>query len=258
MILQKIIADVKLRLEEQKRGMPLAELKEMISKQPAALELAPALRGSGVRLITEVKKASPSRGIIRTDFNPVEIANIYAGGGAAAISVLTEADNFQGSLEYLKDIKEVLKDKNIPLLRKDFIIDTYQVYQSRAYGADCLLLIAAVLEPNELVDLLSLSHRLGMQCLLEVHNEEELAVALESGAEIIGVNNRDLNTFIVDINTTGRLKALIPAGGLVVSESGIKNHRDMQKLDDWGIDAALVGEALMTAPDIASKMRELL
>jgi indole-3-glycerol phosphate synthase len=211
-----------------------------------------------VKLIAEVKKASPSRGIIRAEFNPVEIARIYAGGGAAAISVLTEPDHFQGRLEYLVEIKTALKNRNIPLLRKDFIIDPYQIYQSRAYGADCLLLIAAVLEPNELTDLLSLSHQLGMQCLVEVHNEEELAVALESDAEIIGINNRDLNTFVVDINTTKCLKTLIPAGGLVVSESGIKNRRDMQKLNGWGVDAALVGEALMAAPDIAAKMRELL
>jgi len=257
MILQNIVGDVKLQLKEQKQSLPLEKLKEMISEQPLAIKLTSVL-GSGVKLIAEVKKASPSRGIIRGDLNPVEIACIYAGGGAAAVSVLTEPDHFQGRLEYLLEIKAALKDKNIPLLRKDFIFEPYQIYQSRAYGADCLLLIAAVLEPNELMDLLSLSHRLGMQCLVEVHNEEELAIVLESGAEIIGINNRDLDTFIVDLNTTKRLKPLIPAGRLVVSESGIKNRRDMQKLNGWGIDAALVGEALMAAPDIASKIKELL
>ncbi len=258
MILQKIIADVKLRLEEQKRSLPLAELKEMAIKQSAPLKLAAALKGKSVKLVAEVKKASPSAGVIRQDFNPAEIAKIYADGGASAISVLTEEDNFQGSLKYLKDIRSALDDRGIPLLRKDFIIDPYQVYQSRAYGADSLLLIAAALEPNELLDLLSLSHYLGMQCLVEAHNGDELAVAVESGAEIIGINNRNLKTFVVDINTTERLKALIPWDRVVVSESGIKNRQDMQKLGDWGIDAALVGETLMAAPDIAAGMRELL
>ncbi|MFC1865317.1 indole-3-glycerol phosphate synthase TrpC [Chloroflexota bacterium] len=258
MILQKIISDVKFRLEEQKRSLPLVELKEMIAEQPAALKLTSVIAGGGVKLIAEVKKASPSAGIIRADFNPLETARIYTEGGVAAISVLTETDNFHGRLEYIKDIKAALKGRNIPLLRKDFIIDPYQVYQSRAYGADCLLLIVAILEPDKLAYLLSLSHEMGMRCLVEAHSEDELALALESGAEIIGINNRDLDTFIVDINTTKRLKALIPMDRLTVSESGIKNRRDMQKLDDWGIDAALVGEALMAAPDIAAGMRELL
>ena len=258
MILQKIVGDVKIRLEEQKRSLPLAELKEMITEQAAALKLTSAIAGGGVKLIAEIKKASPSAGIIRADFNPLEAARIYAEGGAAAISVLTEADNFQGKLEYIKDIKAALGGRNIPLLRKDFILDPYQVYQSRAYGADCLLLIVAVLQSDKLAHLLSLSRQMGMQCLVEAHSEEELALALESGTEIIGINNRDLDNFKVDINTTKRLKALIPIDRVVVSESGIKNRRDMQKLDDWGIDAALVGEALMAAPDIAAGMRELL
>ena len=258
MILQKIVGDVKIRLEEQKRSLPLAELKEMIAEQSAALKLTSAIAGGGVKLIAEIKKASPSAGIIRVDFNPVETACIYAEGGAAAISVLTEMDNFQGNLKYIKDIKAALEGRNIPLLRKDFIIDPYQVYQSRAYGADCLLLIVAVLEPDKLAHLLSLSRQMGMQCLVEAHNEDELTFALESSAEIIGINNRDLDTLIVDINITKRLKALIPIDRVVVSESGIKNRRDMQKLDEWGIDAALVGEALMAAPDIAAGMRELL
>ncbi len=258
MILQKIIGDVRRRLEGQKQSLPLAELEEMSSRQPPPIELAPALSGNGVRLIAEVKRASPSAGVIRQDFKPVEIAQIYADNGASVISVLTEEDSFMGSLEYLKDARTALKGKNIPLLRKDFIVDPYQVYQSRAYGADCLLLIAAILEPNELMDHLSLSRRLGMQCLVEVHDEEELAVVLESGAEIIGINNRDLDTFKVDINTTGRLKALIPEDRVVVSESGVESRRDIKKLEDWGVDAVLVGEALIRATDIAAKVRELL
>jgi indole-3-glycerol phosphate synthase len=143
-------------------------------------------------------------------------------------------------------------------LRKDFIFDPYQVYEARAYGADCLLLIVAILSPEKLSELLQLNRQLGMMCLVEVHNEKEIEIALRSGAKIIGINNRDLNTFSVDLNTTARLRPLIPADRIVVSESGIRTHEDMEKLKEWGIDAALIGEALMSAPDIAMKMRDLL
>ena len=204
MILKKIIADVSIELEERKRRLPLAEMTKRALAQSPPLDFASALRGDNVRLIAEVKKASPSRGIICADFNPLYIAKIYADNGAAAISVLTEPKHFQGNLNHLRDIK-TLADKPLPLLRKDFIFDPYQVYEARAYGADCLLLIVAILTPEKLSELLQLSHQLGMMSLVEVHNETELETAIKSKAKIIGINNRDLNTFQVDLKTTARL-----------------------------------------------------
>ncbi len=258
MILDQIVADNRLDLEASKLRLPLAELRRIALKQPLPLDFAAALRGDRLRLIAEVKKASPSKGIIRADFDPVAIARVYAANGAAAISVLTESKYFQGSLNYLKDIRDALGDKKIPLLRKDFIFDPYQVYQARACGADSLLLIVAMLTPEKLKELLELSHRLKMMCLVEVHNEAELKVALSCKVSIIGINNRDLNTFETDLATTERLRPLIPADRLVVSESGIKDHKDMEKLGRWGVDAVLIGESLMASDNIAAKMKELL
>jgi indole-3-glycerol phosphate synthase len=257
MILDKIVADVAIELEKKKRRLPLAEMVKKAVAQSPPLDFAPALRGDNVRLIAEVKKASPSKGIICDNFNPLDIARVYAANGASAISVLTEPKYFQGNLNYLRDIK-TLADNPVPLLRKDFIFDPYQVFESRAYGADCILLIVAILTPEKLPELLQLSHQLGMMSLVEVHNEPELKIAVKSNAKIIGINNRDLNTFKVDLKTTDRLCLLIPPDRIVVSESGIKSRDDMQKLRKRGINAALIGEALMTAPDIAAKMREFL
>jgi indole-3-glycerol phosphate synthase len=257
MILDRIVSQNLEGLEYKKRRLSMPELQKMASEQPPAIDLASALRGDGIQLIAEVKKASPSRGVIRPDFDPVEIAKIYAGNGAAAVSILTETKYFQGSLDHLKDIRKALPNK-LPLLRKDFIFDPYQVYESRAYGADSLLLIVAILEPEKLQELLGISHELNMSCLVEVHNEAEVEIALKSRAKIIGINNRDLNTFNVDIATTERLRPLIPPDRIVVSESGIKERTDIEKLHQLGIDAVLIGESLMSAPDIAARMRELL
>ncbi len=258
MILDQIVADNELELEARKRDLPLVELRRVASEQPPPLDLTSALGGDRIQLIAEVKRASPSRGIIRSDFNPVEIAQTYASNGAAAISVLTEPRYFQGSLDYLKDIREALGDKSLPLLRKDFINDSYQVYEARACGADSLLLIVAILTADKLTTLLELSHQLGMSCLVEVHNEAELEISLRSQARIIGINNRDLSTFAVDITTTEHLRPLIPQDRIVVSESGIKDRSDMENLRKWGVDAVLIGESLMSAANIAAKMKELL
>jgi len=258
MILEKIVADNQLELETRKRSFPLAEMQRVALEQSTPLDFASALRGDRVKLIGEVKKASPSRGVIRSDFNPVEIAQTYASNGASAISVLTEPRYFQGSLNHLKGIRDVLGNKRLPLLRKDFLCDPYQVYESRAYGADSLLLIVAILRPEKLEELLRLSQQLGMSCLVEVHNEAELEIALRSRARIIGINNRDLRTFAVDLTVTKRLRPLIPSDIIVVSESGIKDRSDMVKLRKWGVDAVLIGESLMSAADIAAKMKELL
>ena len=254
-MLDRIIAQKRQEVEQRKKETPLSYLQERIARQKPVLDLAPALKGDHIRLIAEVKQASPSRGMLTSNFNPIRLAQTYAEGGAAAISVLTDASYFMGSIERLAAIKEAV---GLPLLRKDFIFDPYQVYESRAYGADALLLIATILSQGQLEELMSLSHSLRLRCLVEVHDEGEVERAVLSDAEIIGINNRDLNTFSVDINTTRRLRPLVPEGKIVVSESGIRSRKDVEKLRKWGVDAVLVGEALVTASDVRAKMKELL
>jgi len=254
-MLDRIVAQKREEVERRKRAAPMTYLLERIARQKPVLDLALALKGGRMRLIAEVKQASPSRGVLSRNFDPIELSRTYAEGGAAAISVLTEANYFMGSNEHLAAIKESV---GLPLLRKDFIFDPYQMYESRAYGADALLLIAAMLSEKQLNDLVSLSHSLGLRCLVEAHNEGEVERAVLSEAEIIGINNRDLNTFAVDINTTRRLRPLVPKGKIVVSESGIKSRSDMQKLAEWGVDAVLIGEALVTAGDVRARMKDLL
>jgi indole-3-glycerol phosphate synthase len=254
-MLDKIIAQKREDVEQRKKMATIPYLQQRIARRKPTLDLALALKGNHIRLIAEVKQASPSRGMLSPNFNPVKLAQTYAEGGAAAISVLTEANYFMGNIEHLAAIKEVVR---LPLLRKDFIFDPYQVYESRAYGADALLLIAAILNQKQIKELVSLSHSLGLRCLVEVHNEGEVERAVLSEAEIIGINNRDLNTLSIDINMTRRLRPLIPQERIVVSESGIKSKRDIEKLRKWGVDAVLVGEALVTAGDVLAKMQELL
>ena len=254
-MLNRIITQKRDEVRQRKESLPLSGLKERIAQRQAPLDLAAALSGDQIQLIAEVKRASPSRGLLCPDFNPVKLAKEYAQGGAAAISVLTEVNYFGGSLEYLAAIREAV---SLPLLRKDFIFDPYQIYESRAYGADALLLIAGILSQGQLEELLSLSHSLDLKCLVEVHSEAEVDRALVSRAKIIGINNRDLTTLNVDINTTRRLRALLPQQQIVVSESGISSRRDIEKLKGWGINAVLIGEALVTAGDIQTKMQELI
>lgn len=253
-MLNKIIAQKRDEVKQRKQSQPLSALKERIAQRETPLDLAAALKGDQIRLIAEVKRASPSRGVLCPDFNPVVLAKKYAQGGAAAISVLTEVNYFGGSLDHLAAIKEAV---SLPILRKDFIFDHYQVYETAAYGADALLLIVAILSQEQLAELLALSHSLGLECLVEVHNEAEADRALLSGAKIIGINNRDLRTFNVDINITRRLRPLLPREQIVVSESGIRSQQDVKKLKGWGINAVLIGEALVTADDIPAKIREL-
>jgi indole-3-glycerol phosphate synthase len=254
-MLDKIVAQKKEEVEQRRKAVTIAHLQERIARQKPSLDLALALKGNHIRLIAEVKQTSPSRGMLRSNFDPIELAQTYAECGAAAISVLTEVNYFMGSIEHLAAIKEAVQ---LPLLRKDFIFDPYQVYESRAYGADALLLIAAILSQRQLRELISLSHSLALRCMVEVHNKSELERAVTSEAEIIGINNRDLNTFAVDITTTRSLRPLIPQERIVVSESGIKSKRDIEKLGKWRVDAVLVGEALVTARDVGAKMKELL
>ena len=254
-MLNKIIAQKKEEVEQRKRILPTSHLKEFIAQRGAPLDFAHALEDTHIRLIAEVKRASPSRGVLRHSFDPVDLAKKYAQGGAAAISVLTEANYFQGNIDHLSAIRDEI---HLPLLRKDFIFDPYQIYESRAYGADALLLIVSTLSQEQLEELLGLSHDLGLSCLVEVHNEEEIERAVSNQAKIIGINNRDLATFTIDVDTTCRLLPLIPQGTIVVSESGIKSRSDVEKLKGWGVNVILVGETLVTASDIIAKMRELI
>jgi indole-3-glycerol phosphate synthase len=258
MILDDIVRDNLAELALKKARLPLDEMQQLALSQPPPRDFAAALSGDTTGLIAEIKQASPSQGLIRDDFDPAAIARVYAGGGAAAISVLTEPRYFKGNLSYLREIRESLGEDCPPLLRKDFITDPYQVYEARAFRADALLLIAAILPAGELDILLRLTRQLGMSALVEAHNEKELELAVNSGARLIGINNRDLTSFEVDINTTFRLRKLIPQDRIVVSESGINRREDIINLQQAGIDAVLIGESLMAADDIQAKMKELL
>jgi indole-3-glycerol phosphate synthase len=253
-ILQKIVEVKKRDVKAAKADMPLEALKERAA-QYKPLNFAEALRGTEMKLIAEVKKASPSRGVLVIDFDPVTIASTYANCGAAAISVLTETPHFQGSPEHLEQIREKV---SLPLLRKDFIFDEYQVYESAAIGADAMLLIAAILSARQLNKLLDLAHQLGLSCLVETHDKKDIIKAIKSGAEIIGINNRDLNTFKTDIETTHELREFIPSDKFLVSESGIQSAEDIKRLKTWGVNAVLIGEALLTATDIQTTIKRLM
>lgn len=266
-ILDEIVGYVKNRLPYAQRREPLSALKQRIKTLPPPMDFAGALRKNGIQIIAEVKKASPSAGVLKARLNPVALARSYTRGGAAAISVLTEGKYFRGSLNSLARIQEALDREGSTLqrgarrpalLRKDFLVDPYQVYQARAYGADALLLIVALLEDAMLRELLALTRSLGMEALMEVHDAEEAERALACEARVIGINNRDLHTFIVDLETTKRIRPLINGDRLVVSESGIKDRADMVRLEQWGVDAVLIGESLVVAKSPQAKLREFL
>lgn len=263
-ILHDILETKRKEVEQLRQRTTLDQLKQQAALAPRARNFFQAVTAPPSRLlnlIAEVKKASPSVGLIREDFDPVSIARQYAQAGASAISVLTDEKYFQGSLDYLVAIRQAV---DTPLLRKDFIIDPWQVYQSRAAGADAILLIAAALPPGQLMDLLILATELRMTTLVEVHDADELLqvrslIGFPHGAySLLGINNRDLNTFRVDINTTARLADLAGADVPVVSESGIKTRQDVKKLVSIGAKAVLVGETLMRSPDIGQAITELL
>ena len=220
----------------------------------ATRDMLTALQSDRVSLIAEVKRASPSKGELTRDFAPVMIAATYACNGAAAISVLTDEDFFRGNLEYLTAVRKAVA---VPLLRKDFVIDPYQIYEGRAAGADAILLIVAALTDPQMADLYALTNELGMKALVEAHNEEEMSRALRLGAQLIGINNRDLKTFIVDLGTTARLASMVDDDVVLVAESGIFSAADARAMGRLGASAILVGEALMKAPDTVSLIREL-
>ena len=256
-ILDEIMKAKGVELARHKAAIPQADLEQQVKTTPFPLNLSGALWGDKVRLIAECKKASPSKGLLSPNYDPVAMARSYAENGAAAISVLTEADYFQGSLEHLHAVKAAVGPLNVPVLRKDFLFDPYHLYEARANGADAALLIVAALEESQLREMLAVAQSIWLQALVEVHNEEELGIALSCGAEIIGVNHRDLKTFNVDTSLTLKLRPMIPEGRLIVAESGMSTAEDVRPLKQAGVNAILVGEAVMTAADPGAKVREL-
>lgn len=239
-ILLKIVETKKEEICELRRTS--ADLKSMVSDAPPALDFRRALTKSELAVIAEIKKASPSAGIISEEFEPKKIAEAYINGGASAVSLLTDRQYFKGNIEFLNTIRDILQ---IPILRKDFIIDPLQIYETRAYGADTFLLIAAILELDQLEDLIGLGRELGMEPLIESHNEEELEKTIKSGAKIIGINNRNLHNFEVDISLSEKLFPMIPTNAISVSESGIHTPEDAARMKNTGFSAILVGESLM-------------
>lgn len=255
-ILEKIVLKKHQEVQEAKTHRNLEQLKGACQGAPEPRDFLGALRGhSQIRLIAEVKRASPSKGVIRQDFDPVAIAQAYQRGGAAALSVLTDVHFFQGHLDYLTQVR---KHVAIPILRKDFIIDPYQVWEARAAGADAVLLIAECLTHAMLLELLELANRLRMTALLEFHHAERLSSVLDSKASLVGVNNRDLNTFEVDLGHVVRMRAQVPEHVTLVAESGIASRTDAVYLEGNKIDAMLVGESLMRSSDIELATRNLL
>jgi len=256
MILREIIACKKMKLTGWKKMLPMDNLKALLPGLPPPRLLAPVLRRPGrVAIIAEIKQASPSKGVLCRNFDPVQMARAYASAGAAALSVVTEENFFLGHASHLAAVREVT---GLPLLRKDFIFEPYQIYESRVLGADAVLLIAAVLSAQKIKELMELAGELGLSCLVEVHTEKELYRVLSTGAEIVGINNRDLSTFKTDLSTTFNLIKLVdPSKITVVSESGIKSRDDILRLGGWGAHAALVGETLVRCAGPGRKLKEL-
>ena len=255
-LLSEIIDRVRIRVEEHKATLPLKDLQEKIKLLPPTRDFGGVFKNKNtINLMAEVKKASPSAGIIIEDYEPVEVAKVYEQGGTKAISVLTEEDFFQGSLEDLKAVKE---NTRIPILRKDFIVDEYQIYEARYFGADAILLIARILEVSQLRKFMKIAEELGLASLVETHNQEEIKVALSAGAKIIGINNRDLDTLKIDINRSLQLLPLVPKDKIIISESGVKGKEAIKKLYQGGINNFLIGEALLKSADLESKLKELL
>jgi indole-3-glycerol phosphate synthase len=258
MFLEKILDIKKSEIELKKKHRSYNSLYQQLEQEniPPTRPFQSRITEGAIRLIAEVKKASPSKGLLCPNFNPVTLAKSYEKAGAAAISVLTDERFFQGSLVYLQQIKTVTQ--SVPVLRKDFIIDRYQLPEARLYGADAVLLIVAALAPAELESLLKEALELGLAPLVEVHNRTELEVALTANAGIIGINNRDLKSFAVNMDTTFNLLKYIPAGKTIVAESGIHSNDDIVRLNQAGVHAALIGEAIVTAADPESKIRDLM
>ena len=255
MILDRIIKVKRREVDYLQESTSLEALKKAVRYLPSPRDFRKAISGRDCSIIAEVKRNSPSKGRIREDFDHIEIASLYEENGAVAISVLTDEEFFEGKNSYLSEIKETV---SIPLLRKDFIIDPYQIYETRIIGGDAVLLIAGLLEKKTLRQFIDLAESLGLSPLVEVHSREELDKALAADAGIIGINNRNLKTFSTDLRTSMELAPSVPEGRIVISESGIHTREDLEALMQKGIHSFLVGEALMKAPDIGKKLMELL
>ena len=255
-VLQRILEQKKEEVLVAEEALPKCELESVINSVSPARGFRNALQNAkGLALIAEVKKASPSRGVIREDFDPVQIAKAYQSAGAQCLSILTDEPNFQGSPAYLRSCREAT---DLPCLRKDFIFDEYQVLESRAWGADAILLIVAMLESRQLRDLHGQAKVLGMDVLVEVHTEEEIRMALEIGADLIGVNNRNLRNLKTDINTSLHLLPMLKGNALAVSESALKSKIDLDRVHAAGAKAVLIGTTFCAAPDIKEKVREVM
>ena len=253
--LETVVERTQAGLAARMREVPAAELESRLGPVRRGRPFSEALIAEGISLIAEMKRASPSRGPIRPEASVSEVVETYQRAGARAVSVLTESAYFGGSLG---DLVEARAACDLPLLRKDFVVDEYQLLEARAAGADAVLLIVAALDPDRLGALMSAASDLGMDSLVEVHDEDEVRVAVEAGAEVLGINNRDLHSLEVDLETTFRLLADVPAGTVVVAESGITRSEDVENLEKAGVDAILVGEALMRSDDPVRAVRELL
>lgn len=255
MILDDIVAHKRTELAEAMAREPLASVERRAIAASLPRDFRGVLRGPSVRLIAEIKKRSPSKGALAASVDPVVVARAYETGGAHAISVLTDRRYFDGTLDDLTDVRA---STSLPCLRKDFTIAPYQVYEARAAGADAILLIVKILDLDTVRHLRRLARELHMAALVEVQNEAEVEIALAADADLIGINNRDLTTFAVDLTTTERLRRLIPSGPIVASLSGVHHREDVDLLASWGVDAMLVGESLMRTGDPATKIRELI
>ncbi|BDI30014.1 indole-3-glycerol-phosphate synthase [Capsulimonas corticalis] len=257
-ILQTILAHKKMEMAQRRREVPFAEIRDRAADQPPTRDFTAALRRprlGKVALIAEVKKASPTAGLIRADFDAVQIARTYEDSGADCLSVLTDERFFQGHDEFLKAVR---KSVNLPLLRKDFTVDPYQIYEARVLGADAILLIASALTPYQIQDYSAVARSLGLQALVEVHSVSEMQVASHAGATLIGINSRDLSTFVTDLGIVERLASMVGPGATLVAESGIKTPADITRVREAGAHAILVGETLMRAEDIGGAVRALL
>ena len=253
-LLERLLTEARAEVEARKEAVPLHRLERLATALPPCRDLAGALRRDRLTVIAEMKARTPVMGSLSSEYVPARLAAVYSAAGAAALSVLCQATSFGGRPEHVSEARGVT---DLPILRKDFVVDEYQIFEARAYGADAILLIVAAASPERLRELLGVVRRTGMEALVEVSDEEEMEVAVGAGAGVVGVNHRDLRTFEVDLGLSGRLRPLLGADAVFVAESGVHSAEDARQLRAVGVDAILVGEALMRAPDPAAKLREL-
>ena len=257
-ILKDIVELKRVRVEERKKSLSMLQLEDLISKAERPLNFSGRLMGDEIRVIAEVKRASPSKGIFKKALDAANLARTYAENGAAAVSVLTNEDHFKGSIDDMVAAHSAVFTLGVPVLRKEFIFDPYQIYEARAFGADAILLIVSMLDEQQIKEFMGIARSIWIQCLVEVHNELELEKAIQCGADIIGINNRDLHTFDTTLETTERLAPLVPYGKIIVSESGISDKEDVKRVESAGVKAILVGESLVRTPDPGMALKALL